>query len=57
MADYLAMYAVLYRRITAVIEELSDAQRQTEAMYIACEPSDIRLMESDKTENNKPIKK
>jgi hypothetical protein len=54
MADYQAMYAVLFRKITAVIEELQNAQRQTEEMYISSEPPNIRVINTNKTENIKP---
>jgi len=42
------MYAVLFRKVTAVIEELQNAQRQTEEMYISAEPPDIRALDIPK---------
>lgn len=45
MPDYQAMYAILFRKITTVIEELQNAQRQTEEMYLSAEPPDIRVLD------------
>jgi len=50
MADYQTMYAVLSRKIAAVIEELQNAQNQTEEMYISSEPPNIKIADIDKTE-------
>ena len=44
MADYQAMYTALFRKITAVIEELQDVQRQTEEMYVCTGPPDIKVL-------------
>ena len=54
MADYQAMYTVLFRRVTAAIEELQNAQRQTEEMYISTEPTNIRVIDTDNTNDEKP---
>lgn len=54
MADYQAMYTVLFRRVTAVIEELQIAQRQTEKMYISSAPTNIRVIDTDNTNDEKP---
>ncbi len=54
MADYRAMYAVLFRKITAVIEELQDVQRQTEELYISDEPPEIRLVGAAPMVDQKP---
>jgi hypothetical protein len=35
MPDYEAMYGILFRKVTSVIEELQDIQRQVEEMYIS----------------------
>lgn len=51
MADYQAMYTVLFRRVTAAIEELQDVQRQTEEMYISSASTNIRLIDTDKKED------
>lgn len=56
MPDYQAMYAVLFRKITAVIEDLQDVQRQTEEMYISSNPPDIRVLNIDKTEDEQTEK-
>lgn len=54
MADYKAMYAVLFRKITAVIEELQNVQLETEKMYISAETTNIKVIDIDKTEDEKP---
>lgn len=54
MIDYQAMYAVLFRKVTAVIEELQNAQRQTEEMYISSEPADIVAIDANKSKNEQP---
>lgn len=51
MADYQTMYTVLFRRVTAAIEELQNAQRQTEEMYISSAPTNIRVIDTDKKED------
>lgn len=51
MADYQAMYTVLFRRVTAAIEELQDVQRQTEEMYISSTSTNIRLIDTDKKDD------
>lgn len=51
MADYQAMYNVLFRRVTAAIEELQDVQRQTEEMYISSTSTNIRLIDTDKKDD------
>lgn len=51
MADYQAMYAVLFRKITSIVEELQSVQRQTEEMYISSEPSSIRVIHIDETKD------
>jgi hypothetical protein len=35
MPDYQSMYTVLFRKITSVIEDLQNVQRQTEEIYIS----------------------
>lgn len=51
MADYQAMYTVLFRRVTAAIEELQNVQRQTEEMYISSEPTSVRLIDTNKKDD------
>lgn len=38
MPDYQAMYAVLFRKITAVLEQLREVQQGTEEIYISARP-------------------
>jgi hypothetical protein len=57
MADYQTMYAVLFRKITTVIEELQSIQCQTEEMYISSEPTNIRIVDIDKSKNKKSDEK
>jgi len=54
MADYKAMYDVLFRTVTAVIEELQSVQRQTEEMYISSESANIRIIDIGKSADEKP---
>ncbi|MEA5024267.1 hypothetical protein SDC9_09377 [bioreactor metagenome] len=37
MANYSEMYHILFNKITDIIEELQDVQRQTEEMYLQCQ--------------------
>lgn len=53
MADYQAMYAVLFRKITSIVEELQSVQRQTEEMYISSEPPSIRVIRIDEMKDEK----
>jgi len=54
MPDYQAMYASLFRNVTTAIDILQNAQCQTEEMYISSEPPDIRVIDTNKTEDKKP---
>lgn len=45
MPNYQEMYATLFRRVTAVINELQEVQGQTEEMYVSSEPPDIRILD------------
>jgi len=38
------MYLVLFNKITSVIEELQNVQRQTEEMYVSAEQTDIKVV-------------
>jgi len=40
VADYQAMYAVLFNKISVVVEELQSVQRQAEEIYISTELPD-----------------
>ncbi|AGA68297.1 hypothetical protein Desdi_0772 [Desulfitobacterium dichloroeliminans LMG P-21439] len=37
MTNYSEMYLILFNKITDIIEELQNVQRQTEEMYIQCQ--------------------
>ena len=52
MPDYQAMYAILFRKITSVIKDLQDVQRQTEEMHISSEDPepDLRVINIDKVD-------
>lgn len=54
MIDYQAMYDMLFRKITAVIEELQSIQCQTEEMYTSSESTKIRIVNIDKSKNKRP---
>lgn len=49
MPDYKAMYIKLFQSQTEAIQLLQNAQQETEEMYIASEPTDIKILfpESD----------
>lgn len=44
MADYKKMYLELFNKVTVVIKELQEVQRQTERMYIESSESKIILL-------------
>lgn len=50
MADYQMMYTVLFQKITDVIEELQNIQRETEEMCISSEAADIENMDAEKSD-------
>ncbi len=54
MPNYQDMYAALFQRVTAVINELQEVQQQTEEMYISSEPTNIRLIDKECVEGEKP---
>jgi len=56
MADYQAMYALLFHEMTSVsvIEELQSVQRQPEAMYISSESPKRRVINPDELNDKKP---
>jgi hypothetical protein len=44
MADYKKMYSILFNKITDLIEELQEVQKQTEALYLGSpEPQLIEI--------------
>lgn len=50
MVDYEEMYAKLFNKLTDVIEELQQVQRQTEDMYIQSREGQIILVDRDTDE-------
>ena len=56
MPNYQEMYATLFRRVTTAINELQEAQQQTEEMYVSSEPPDVRVFSKENTENAEPPK-
>lgn len=54
MPNYQEMYVTLFRRVTAVINELQETQRQTEKMYISSAPTNIRVIDTNSTKDEKP---
>ncbi|MEN6326948.1 MAG: hypothetical protein ABFD18_12185 [Syntrophomonas sp.] len=44
MADYKKMYLELFNKVTIVIKELQEIQRQTEQLYIESSESKIILL-------------
>ena len=47
MSDYKKMYLKLFNKVTDVIKELEEVQRQTEELYIQVEVMEIILCERD----------
>lgn len=47
MPNYQQMYITLFKRVTAVIQELQEAQQQTEEMYISSESTNIRVIDTN----------
>ena len=54
MPNYQEMYATLFRRVTAVISDLQEAQQQTEEMYVSSNPPDVVVLETSKAGTEKP---
>ena len=54
MPDYKEMYQKLFRSMTKAITILQEAQQATEEMYISSAPADIRVIDTDKKEGEKP---
>jgi len=53
MADYKKMYMELFNKLTVVIKELQEVQRQTERMYIeSAEPKVIVLLPEAHTDSD-----
>lgn len=44
MLDYKEMYATLFNSMTHAIAIMQEAQKQTEEMYIASNPPDLKLL-------------
>ena len=51
--DYQALYAALFRKVTAAIEELQSVQRQTEERHLSSVSPEIKIMPDDKAEDEK----
>ena len=45
------MYVTLFRRVTAAITDLKEAQRQTEDMYISSEPRVVNILDTNRRVN------
>lgn len=54
MPNYQEMYVTLFRGVTAAINELQEAQQRTEEMYISSAPTNIRVIDTDSTKDDKP---
>lgn len=51
MPDYKEMYQTLFRSMTKAITILQEAQQVTEEMYISSAPTNIRVIDTDKKED------
>lgn len=56
MPNYQEMYVTLFRRVTAAINELQEAQQQTEEMYISSTPTNIKVIDTNSMKDEKPDK-
>ena len=52
MPDYQAMYAILFGKITLIIEDLQDVQRQMEEMYISSKGPNLRVLGIDEADED-----
>lgn len=50
MADYQKMYLKLFNKVTDVIEELQQVQRETEELYIQGEETELTVLKPDKND-------
>jgi len=48
MVDYKEMYSILFNKMTDIIEEIQQIQRQTEEMYIHSKDREFVLLKSSK---------
>ncbi len=55
MVDYKEMYSILFNKMTDIIEEIQQIQRQTEDMFIHGEDREFVLLKSGK-DSNQPMK-
>ena len=57
MVNYQQMYQILFNKMTDIIEEIQQVQRQTEEMYIHSQDSELILVksgrDSEEPEKNK----
>ena len=56
MVDYKEMYSILFNKMTDIIEEIQQIQRQTEEMYIHSKDREFVLLKSGK-DSDQPKKK
>lgn len=57
MPDYREMYLSLFQSITQAVTLLQEAQKETEAMYLAAEPGKITLLRPAKQNPPKAAEK
>lgn len=55
MINYSEMYHILFNKITDIIEELQEIQRQTEEMYIQSQKCDMVSLKVYDSNQNKPL--
>ena len=48
MVDYKEMYSILFNKMSDIIEEIQQAQRQTEEMYIHSQDREFVLIKTGK---------
>ena len=56
MANYSEMYHILFNKITDIIEELQDIQRQTEEMYLQCQKHETIALQVYNINQSKHVK-
>ncbi|QNK39846.1 hypothetical protein [Caproicibacter fermentans] len=51
MADYQQMYLKLFNKVTDVIEELQQVQRETEELYIQGTDTELTVLQPEQDDN------
>ncbi len=55
MGNYSEIYHILFNKITDIIKELQDVQRQTEEIYIQCQKGEAVSLKAYNSNQSKPL--